>query len=601
MNLKSLRNKPSRNGFDLSHKQNFTAKAGELLPVAQWEVYPGDSFSIDLKTFTRTQPINTAAFARMREYYDFFFVPYELLWNKANTVFTQMFDNPQHATQLNPSANISLTGDFPYFTCEQIANYISTVSGAGGYTNFFGYNRGVLTAKLLECLGYGNFHYYIQEGQGGIQWSSNPLMANLELNAFSLLAYQKIYADFYRDSQWERISPSTFNVDYMSGQGDMNIDIPDITSSNDPFVAGYNLFDLRYCNWQKDLFHGVVPQAQYGSAAVVPFGDLTGALSRSIVGTTFPEPSAGMLGFGYTTTNKEATFDGSSMTNKTVKNDSATLSNIDGGISILLLRQYEALQKWKEISQSANKDFRDQISKHWNVTPSDAYSENVRYLGGIAGNLDINEVTNTNLAGDNSASLAGKGTGSQRGTINFKSEGEYGVIMCIYHCVPILDYTTDYVLPMHTKINAADFAIPEFDRIGMQGVNINNLINAPSSVGGTTGVSFNIGYAPRYVDLKTSFDRSIGGFKRELSHWVINYGNDAFLDQIGAQNAGDSETPDNFDDVQLNYTAFKVNPNCTDPIFVAQADSTIITDNFLCSTYFDVKAVRNLDTDGLPY
>ena len=38
MSLKSLRNKTSRNGFDLSSKRNFTAKAGELLPVKTWEI-----------------------------------------------------------------------------------------------------------------------------------------------------------------------------------------------------------------------------------------------------------------------------------------------------------------------------------------------------------------------------------------------------------------------------------------------------------------------------------------------------------------------------------------------------------------------------------
>ena len=103
MNLKSLRNKPSRNGFDLSFKRNFTAKAGELLPVMVKEVLPGDVFNIDLSSFTRTQPVNTAAFARMREYYDFFFVPYNLLWNKADTLLTQMYDNPQHANSWNPA------------------------------------------------------------------------------------------------------------------------------------------------------------------------------------------------------------------------------------------------------------------------------------------------------------------------------------------------------------------------------------------------------------------------------------------------------------------------------------------------------------------
>ena len=121
MSLKSLKNKTSRNGFDLSSKRNFTAKAGELLPVRCWEILPADSWSIDLKSFTRTQPLNTAAFARMREYYDFYFVPYDLLWNRANTALTQMYDNPQHAVSIDPLSNFVLTGDMPYTTCEQIA------------------------------------------------------------------------------------------------------------------------------------------------------------------------------------------------------------------------------------------------------------------------------------------------------------------------------------------------------------------------------------------------------------------------------------------------------------------------------------------------
>ena len=93
-------------------------------------------------------------------------------------------------------------------------------------------------------------------------------MANLSHNIFGLLAYQKIYSDFYRDSQWERISPSTFNVDYMDGSNMF------LTSfcSNIPFATSYNFFDLRYCNWQKDLFHGVLPHQQYGETAVAAYG-----------------------------------------------------------------------------------------------------------------------------------------------------------------------------------------------------------------------------------------------------------------------------------------------------------------------------------------
>lgn len=561
MNLQTLRNKPSRNGFDLSFKRNFTAKAGELLPVMVKEVLPGDTFNIDLSSFTRTQPVNTAAFARIREYYDFFFVPYNLLWNKADTVLTQMLDNSQHSTSLIPTENPTLSGKLPYVTCEQIAGYFDVQRRLGLLNskiskNYFGYSRGELSVKLLEYLGYGNFSDYVSANNDLNTWSKNKMMANLNLNVFGLLAYQKIYADFFRDSQWEKSNPSSFNVDFMNGSDSLQVPIP-ITNPNNNFYNTYNMFDLRYCNWQKDLFHGVVPSAQYGgSPAVYPIaGTATGNVSGS-------------------------TFDGTSTAN----------------LNVLLLRQYEFLQKWKEIAQSASKDYKDQVQKHWNVSVGDYASETCQYLGGVNSNIDINEVVNTNLTGDSAADIAGKGTGVSRGSIKFDSRGKYGLLMCIYHCLPVLDYTTDFVDPALTKVNATDFAIPEFDRIGMQAVPLVWLSNPRESVAAAPYLK--LGYAPRYIEYKTSFDSSVGGFKRSLNSWIMSYNNSSLFSQIGTG----STTPDPVnEDSYMNYSALKVNPNSVDPIFAVNADSTFDTDQFLCSAFFDVKAVRNLDVDGLPY
>lgn len=125
-----------------------------------------------------------------------------------------MYDNPQHAVSLDPTENFVLNGEMPFTTSVDIANYIYAIGNSySSYkTNYFGYERAACSVKLLEYLGYGNFENFISD-----TWSGAPLMADLNQNIFGLLAYQKIYSDFYRDSQWERISPSTFNVDYMDG------------------------------------------------------------------------------------------------------------------------------------------------------------------------------------------------------------------------------------------------------------------------------------------------------------------------------------------------------------------------------------------------
>lgn len=574
MSLKSIRNKPSRNGFDLSFKKNFTAKAGELLPVMVKEVLPGDTFKINLKAFTRTQPVNTAAFARIREYYDFFFVPYDLLWNKSNTVLTQMYDNPQHAVSIDPTRNFVLNGEMPYMTSEAIASYINALSTASALvnykSNYFGYDRSKASVKLLEYLGYGNYESFLAD-----DWNSAPLMANLNQNIFGLLAYQKIYSDFYRDAQWERISPSTFNVDYLDGSS-MNLD--DTYSTE--FYQNYNFFDLRYCNWQKDLFHGVLPHQQYGETAVASITpNVTGKLTLSNFSTVGTSPTTAS---GTATKNLPA-FD-------TV-----------GDLSILVLRQAEFLQKWKEITQSGNKDYKDQLEKHWGVSVGDGFSELCTYLGGVSSSIDINEVVNTNITGSAAADIAGKGVGVANGEINFNSNGRYGLIMCIYHCLPLLDYTTDMLDPAFLKVNSTDYAIPEFDRVGMQSMPLVQLMNPLRSMANASGLV--LGYVPRYIDYKTSVDQSVGGFKRTLNSWVISYGNASVVDQVALPNdAPPIEPSEPVPSVApMNFTFFKVNPNCLNPIFAVEADSDMRTDQFLCSSFFDIKAVRNLDTDGLPY
>lgn len=577
MSLKSLRNKTSRNGFDLSTKRNFTAKAGELLPIWCKEVLPGDNFKINLKSFTRTQPINTAAFARMREYYDFFFVPYDLLWNKANTALTQMYDNPQHAVSLDSTKPFALNGDMPYTDCQSIANYVNRMAANVEQSygkNYFNYPRVDGTLKLLEYLGYGNFYDFKEA-----PWGDQYLMTNLQLNLFGLLGYQKIYADYYRDSQWEKIAPSTFNVDYLSGDN-MKVDYSDATLSS--FKENYNFFDLRYCNWQKDLFHGVVPRQQYGdTASVSVYGMISTVGDSSLLMTQTPTSDF----------DKYSPLSSDSVKLPVTAEGGSTL-----GLSVLALRQAEFLQKWKEITQSANKDYKDQIQKHWGVSAADGFSELSTYLGGIASSLDINEVVNNNITESFAADIAGKGTGVSNGYINFQAGARYGMLFCIYHCLPLLDYTSDFVNNSFMRINAADYAIPEFDRVGMEAVPLFKMFNPPYPNASEYSKTI-LGYAPRYIDYKTDVDISMGAFKTTLKNWVISYGNQSILDQLSYTDESSAAVPG----LPINYTMFKVNPNCLDTLFAVAASSSIETDQFLCSTFLDVKAVRNLDVDGLPY
>lgn len=614
MNQVMLRNRTSRNGFDLSFKNNFTSKVGEILPIFCKPVIPGDKFSISVKSFTRLQPINTAAFARMREYIDFYFVPMEQLWNKWDSVATQMKDNLMHASALNPADNVAPDGQLPWISDSQIANYINDIASADSL-NEVGFSRAYGTCKLLEYLGYGDFYKYIHHET--YTWTSNPKAENLVHSILPLLAYQKIYADHFRFAQWEKTNPSSFNVDYIKGINDTDIDL-----SLGDFQENNNFLDLRYSNFNKDLFLGVLPNPQYGTQSVVSVNSDAGLVpfnvaSSGVVSSNAPlQTSLASLGPKQPVQVQAVNTGG----DKAKLNIS--MPEIISNFSIIQLRQAEALQKWKEISQSVSEDYKSQIEAHFGVKVSDFMSHICRYLGGTTGNLDINSVVNTNITGDNPADIAGVGTVQNNGNISFESQGQYGYIIGVYHAKPLFDYVCAGVDSVTTQSNIADFPIPEFDQIGMELVPAYKLSNPMTNLQPTDDeyaasefIKNNqmLGYAPRYVDWKTSVDVARGAFGTTLKNWVIPFDFTRLANYwfsstnsgtyLGGSNNSQTDADPSVEKLRryINYAFFKISPSVMNSLFAVEADSTVNTDQMLNSVFFDCKVVRNLDTNGLPY
>lgn len=584
-----LKNRTSRNGFDLSKKFAFTAKAGQLLPVYVKECIPGDKFNIDINAFTRTAPVETAAFTRMREYFDFFFVPTNLLWNKFNTFVTNMVDNKQSASSINDDS--VLTTQHPYFTYNQLGLQQYRVTqfrdDEEHYKwDIFGFSRSENMRRLFEYLGYGDFYNYVPGDR------YNPDVA---LNPFPLLAYQKIYQDYYRNSQWEQAFSPAWNINYMTGEeGTNNINL------EAQELRKYGMCDLRYANWNKDYFMGLLPKAQYGDSASIDLSSLIAADQRYTQNFVIAaQPATGSTdisidsnSFIAATNNGSrsfqlGTFDGTILNKLGIKE-----SNFVNAFTILSLRQAEAKQKWAEITQSQQQDYKAQVEAHFGVQVSDAYSERCKYLGGTASSLDINEVVNQNLALDtDKAEIAGKGVGVTNGHIEFDTK-VHGYIMCIYHCVPLLDYSIDGIKRQNLKTMFTDYAIPEFDATGMVSV---PLIELTSKWENTSNGNL-LGYAPRYIDYKTDIDEVVGAFKHGgLQNWVAPVDNDFIQSYLAnVRDTLNSDSP-------LTWAFFKVNPATLDPIFGVAANDLTSTDQLRVNAYFKVHAVRNLDYNGLPY
>ena len=472
--------------------------------------------------------------------------------------------------------------------------------------NAFGFFRADLCYKLLSYLGYGNFLNFVPSS--GERWFSTSLkntddassytqqyIQNNYVNLFPLLAYQKIYQDFFRWSQWENANPSSYNVDYYSGVSPLLL--ASVPSSSDDYWKSDTMFDLKYCNWNKDMLMGVLPNSQFGDVAVIslesPGGDLKAGFR-----TTDGKFVSAVSNVSLTTANSSAALSASGIGSGSIVALNSPLvsdlSALQSQFSVLALRQAEALQRWKEISQSGDSDYREQIRKHFGVNLPQALSNMCTYIGGISRNLDISEVVNNNLATEgDTAVIAGKGVGAGNGSFTYTTD-EHCVVMCIYHAVPLLDYTLTGQDGQLLVTDAESLPIPEFDNIGMEVLPMTQIFNSSLA---TVFNLFNAGYNPRYFNWKTKLDVINGAFTTTLKSWVSPV-SESLLS--GWARFGDS-TPDSATGVALNYKFFKVNPSVLDPIFGVNADSTWDTDQLLVNSYIGCYVARNLSRDGVPY
>ena len=249
--------KVQRNGFDLSHRKLFTAKAGELLPVLCEDMLPGDYFEVDTATLLRSMPLNTAAFMRCKMIFDFFFVPKSAIWSRWNDFISQRVD--KRSSYTNSSAYE------PNITVGAIdsAVFSNVVNG-----NQAVYNGCGARAKLVQLLGYGN--YETQEYSSAYKSRS--------MTALPLFAYNFIFNNFYRNP-WRDEPDSnavlSANADYLSCNTYANSLVSTLVS---PYLV-----QMHYRGWYKDLFMGSLPNQQFGGVSAV---DVSGSFDLDITSAT---------------------------------------------------------------------------------------------------------------------------------------------------------------------------------------------------------------------------------------------------------------------------------------------------------------------------
>ena len=561
-----------RSSFDLSSKKLFTAKVGEILPC-YWQIaIPDNTYRISSDWFTRTVPVNTAAYTRIKEYYDFYAVPLRLISRALPQAFTQMTDYMTAAA--SNTANAAMLTSVPNTTLNLLSLSLQAINSKDVFDDAgLPYTYGA--SKILDMLGYGSFlsstntaKAAITKAYLGIQSledALNPLVYSVSqtVNLLPLLTYQKIYYDFFSDSQWEKHLAYAYNVDYWDGKSQLNL--------------APEMLQLRYANYPKDYFMGMLPNSQYGSVATLPSLNSSWT-SRAILAAGSGSQSDGAL------TNPVG---GTSVVSSNSSTGTSRNIVLNSDLSALSIRATEYLQRWKEVVQFSSKDYSDQMLAQFGIKAPEYMGNHAHYIGGWSNVININEVLNTNLESANSqAVIAGKGVGSNSGhTLTFDCGAEHQVIMCVYHAVPLVDWNLTGQNPQLTVTAISDFPQPAFDQLGMQPVPALNLQNNPSRT-----VSGSLGYNLRYWQWKSNIDTVHAAFRSGMAYqsWSAPIDGWDVLTSSGT----------------WSYQSMKVRPQQLNSIFEPQVSGqncSVAYDQLLCNVNFQVYAVQNLDRNGLPY
>lgn len=643
MGLHGLKNKTSKNSFDLSHRNLFTAKVGELIPCSVFELNPGDTINLDTSYFTRTAPLDSAAYTRLRENVQFFFVPYSQLWKYFDSQVMNMTSTPNGAdisrVATGLTSNSKITTQMPFVQYKALHEELTALANAGidslntnNYIkdNLFnnGEYRWSCSAKLLQMLGYGNFpeqNFSISKGQtkykldslGNSDTNEASNFFNLNLSIFRLLAYHKVCNDHYTYRQWQPYNAYLCNVDYLVPDKSGSLDISSLLPWKNNLSGKDNLtlLDMRFSNLPLDYFNGVLPTPQFGNESVVNL-NLGNASGVATVSGETSQDTGYWWSHGSPIANSPVKFDVSQHQLEASDSSGSNINlghhhsfsgpvnintSLSGSLSIAALRQATALQKYKEIQLANDSDFVSQIEAHFGVTPK--HSDTVSYfLGGASSMIDINPQVNSNLADwTQSNAIKAAPVGQGHGKIKFTAD-TYGIVLGIYRCVPVLDYAHVGVDRTLLKTDASDFVIPELDSIGMQQSVVGEIM-MPSYfdnlhgdsivvVGGTIHKpTDSFGYAPRYAEYKTSFDRFNGEFCFSLSNWVTGLDLNRLNQLLRSKNLSTTLAPE----------LFNCRPDLVKSIFLNQKTLLTSDDNLFVGLVNMAYVIRRLSRYGLPY
>lgn len=559
--------------FDMSQVIDFSSIPGVLTPIYCDFLHAGEKVSGYADLLTRTNELQTAAFAQIDQYIEYFFVPAQ----KLNQIFGEWFFNiDDRKTTLRPAMLPERANALPNVS-------LSKLRSLGDLPVSFGDFESPL-AQAIRLMSQYRYPVY-QMFDDSFRNNDTILDAFWNVSLAPFQVYQAVYYDYYRNSLWENNDVEAYNTDDWL----TTLDADNITAGRLRKILQLHLRDQN-----QDYYTAVKPsplqnatgmlniagvreaallgvnQWLTGTGFSFAFGQQNGYNANVSVdrilngqGRTLELYGNGVIGSfsGVTEYNNswlsqssapgaidDAKFQGSSDDGDLIAYNQNTgawqtmvhshdldgevsasgelqigtnwqslISDLRSSINTQAIRVMFALEKLAKITAMSGKHYDDQVLAHYGVKIPKGYSDEVQIIGQQHNVIGIQEVVSnvTVPEGSTAGEIFGKGYGVM-GSRNPKNEFEFtapvhGYFIAIYSAVPRRTYTPSGNPKEYSELYRSDFAIPEELNLGQQPLFATEYdLMAP----GVSGYNPVVGWQWRYQEKKCRVPMSIGAFSR---------------------------------------------------------------------------------------
>lgn len=459
---------------------------------------------------------------------------------------------------------------------------------------------------------------------------------NYYVEPYRLLAYNKIYYTFFRNSFYELdYYVGDFNVDFLTCSTLESSVIP-ISSLSVQFL------DMFQHQWKKDLFTSLMPDTQYGAVSELTFdvnnlvGDGTriGSVANPYVrGTGIPiswkgsknpsQPSPIDAEFSHDGNGnyQPLDIDGNPLKNDNSSNSGQLVLTVvestsgplgitgTGSFDVLALRRAEAIQGYRQTLLRCGNKTKDIMVGLFGVEPVWESDHDPDFIDAFGYDFAVDRVVSTAQTNESLETYDGKlgdlggyiaKLGNTNHTIKYTTRGDYGVIMPVCYNVFESEYNSYNIDPNILALTPEDHGIPDFMNLGFVPVTRRVLSNLPPRLSLTSAdLDKVLGYSTPYYEKKLDID---------VVHGIFNSFNSILEDEnqrYPVQYFGDfahwvAPRSDMQSALVTTVKQFYIDPRVLNGNFLLAADGRQETDQFICNTYFKVKRTNWLSHLGLP-